>query len=97
MKKKREIDWDYIIKLSITWLAIFALLLAMSIAILSCSATFIKGHHNNSSSAEAVEADGDELELMGRHKKGIAPEIINDTIQPLEIVKDSIPLDTVSE
>jgi len=41
-----------------------------------CSATFIKGHHNNSSSAEQVEADGDELELMGRHKKGAAIEWI---------------------
>ena len=59
----------------------------------SCSATFIKGHHNSSSSKEAVEADGDELELMGRHKKNDSPV----ETQPIETVTDTIQLDTVSE
>jgi len=77
------------------------LLLAMSIAVLSCTATFIKGHHNNSTDSEQIEADGDELELMGRHKKGgiSKTETVKDTIEPIEIVKDSIVAvaDTVSE
>ena len=103
MKKKREIDWDYIVKSIITWLALLALLLAMSIAVLSCSATFIKGHHNSSSSAEQVEADGDELELMGRHKKNDAKQgIITPKTNKDEKTKviDSIsidqPIDTIA-
>ena len=80
-KKKREIDWDYTVKSIITWVAFLALLLAMSIAVLSCSATFIKGHHNSSSSKEAVEADGDELELLGRHEKNDVKKSIIDSVK----------------
>ena len=100
MKKKREIDWEYIGNSIIMWLAIFALLLAMSMAIFSCSVAFIKGHDNEVIDSETVDASGEELELLGEHnktKKLKTDEVIKDTIQPIEMVKDSIQLDTVLE
>ena len=63
----------------------------------SCSATFIKGHHNTSSSAEAVEADGDELQLMGRHKKELTPKTTTDeTIKVIDTAGAVQPTDTIA-
>ena len=101
MKKKREIDWDYIIKLSITWLALLALLLAMVLSMYSCSVAFIKGHHNVVNDTENVDASGEQLDVLDRSRDKAVQGSINqadslNTIQPLEIVKDTVKLDSIS-
>ena len=96
-KKKKEVDWDYVVSAVISWVGIVAILIAISIALYGCSATFIKGHHNNSSSKEAVEADGDELELMGRHKKNDTPKLIkNEEVKAVDSIITVQPTDSVA-
>ena len=93
MKKKREIDWDYIIRLSITWVALLALLVGMSLAIFSCSVAFIKGHDNTVNDTEKVDASGEELELLGEHNK--TKKVKDDANYDEGVVSDTLAVDTV--
>jgi len=101
MKKKKEIDWDYIVSSTIMWIALAALVVGMSLAVYGCSATFIKGHDNTVNEAEEVDASGESLEMLGRRKN--IPEKVDkaeydegaviDTVDT--VVKDTIAKDTI--
>ena len=67
-KSKRIVDWDYVIKQIITWLAIAAILLAVTSALYGCSVAFIKGSNNTATQADEVDASGEQLDVLDRRR-----------------------------
>jgi len=102
-KKKRIIDLDHIVKSIIMWLAIFALLLAMSIAVLSCSANinFVKGKHHviNDIATETSSVKFDSIELALKKQERTLDkhsEVQEKIVDTLKVIQKELK-DTISE